>query len=103
MKRVIFASELGQQLDVVYLTSDNKPFVRYMEAVNHANGNYENEPLKDKTIRELFNDIDENADLISRNLIIQKIEEQESKLHDMDCEGHIWWNKFKKFIKEIKK
>ena len=32
----IFETELGQQLDVIYVTSDDKPFIRFEEAVIHA-------------------------------------------------------------------
>ena len=31
--------------------------------------------------------------------LIKRIEEKEKGLDDMDVEGHIWWNKFKEFIK----
>jgi len=33
----IFTTELGQQLDVIYVTSDGAPFIRYEEAVKHTN------------------------------------------------------------------
>ena len=33
----IFFSELGQQLGVIYVTSDDKPFIRYDEALVHTN------------------------------------------------------------------
>jgi hypothetical protein len=33
----IFSTELGQQLGVIYVTSDDKPFIRYEEAVKHRN------------------------------------------------------------------
>jgi len=33
----IFATELGQQLDVIYVTSDDQVFIRYEEAVLHTN------------------------------------------------------------------
>ena len=33
----IFFSELGQQLEVIYVTSDDKPFIRYDEALVHTN------------------------------------------------------------------
>lgn len=32
----IFETELGQQLDVIYVTSDDQPFIRYEEAARHA-------------------------------------------------------------------
>lgn len=32
----IFETELGQQLSVLYVTSDDQPFIRYEEAVVHA-------------------------------------------------------------------
>jgi hypothetical protein len=33
----IFATELGQQLNVIYVTSDDQSFIRYEEAVLHTN------------------------------------------------------------------
>lgn len=33
----IFETELGQQLNVIYVTSDDKSFIRYEEAVLHTN------------------------------------------------------------------
>lgn len=33
----IFATDLGQQLNVIYVTMDDKPFIRYEEAVLHTN------------------------------------------------------------------
>ena len=33
----IFATSLGQQLSVIYVTSDDKPFIRYDEALAHTN------------------------------------------------------------------
>jgi hypothetical protein len=35
----IFATELGQQLNVIYVTSDDQPFIRYEEAVLHTQKN----------------------------------------------------------------
>lgn len=32
----IFATELGQQLSVIYVTFDDKPFIRYEEALAHT-------------------------------------------------------------------
>lgn len=59
----IFKSDLGQQLDVIYVTSDDKPFVRYEEALKHANGELvaNTKPLADKTITEWYPD--ENVNL----------------------------------------
>jgi hypothetical protein len=34
----IFKTDLGRQLDVIYVTSDDRPFVRIEEAIKHANG-----------------------------------------------------------------
>lgn len=31
----IFETELGQQLNVIYVTSDDQPFIRYEEALYH--------------------------------------------------------------------
>lgn len=51
----IFETELGQQLDVIYSTSDGMAFIRMSEAKNHANGLLEgSEPLENKTILEWF-------------------------------------------------
>lgn len=36
-----------------------------------------------------------------RKFILEKITEEEEKLHQQDAEGHIWWNKFRKFIEEL--
>lgn len=36
-----------------------------------------------------------------KEFIIERIEHEEAKLHEMDIDGHIWWNKFKDFIKDI--
>jgi hypothetical protein len=33
----IFETELGQQLNVIYVTSDDMAFIRYEEAVLHIN------------------------------------------------------------------
>jgi hypothetical protein len=32
----IFETDLGGQLDMIYVTSDDKPFIRYDEALEHA-------------------------------------------------------------------
>lgn len=32
----IFETDLGQQLDIIYVTSDDQPFIRYEEALKHA-------------------------------------------------------------------
>jgi len=33
--------------------------------------------------------------------ILRRISDEEKKLDDQDVAGHIWWNKFKEFIKAI--
>ena len=33
----IFETDLGQQLNVIYVTSDDRSFIRYEEAVIHTN------------------------------------------------------------------
>lgn len=33
----IFESELGLQLDVIYVTSDDIPFIRYEDALSYVN------------------------------------------------------------------
>lgn len=44
----IFDTDLGQQLDVIYVTSDNQPFIRLEEAQKHT------EKLENKTIIEFY-------------------------------------------------
>ncbi len=34
----LFNSPLGQQLDVIYSTSDDRVFIRYEEAISHTQG-----------------------------------------------------------------
>lgn len=48
----IFATELGQQLDVIYVTSDEKPFIRFGEAEYYAKKRHNENPLFDDTIEE---------------------------------------------------
>ncbi len=52
----IFATDLGQQLSVVYVTSDGKPFVRYSEALLHTNEmlNADPENFVDTTITDWY-------------------------------------------------
>lgn len=54
----IFETELGQQLDVIYVTSDDRAFIRYEEAVSHANYllNSDPENIVDTSITEWYND-----------------------------------------------
>jgi len=40
----IFGSSLGQQLTVIYVTSDDKPFIRYEEAQLHTNDMLNGDP-----------------------------------------------------------
>ena len=52
----IFATELGQQLNVIYVTSDDQPFIRYKEAVLHTNEllNADPENFVDTSITEWY-------------------------------------------------
>ncbi len=52
----IFDTDLGQQLDVIYSTSDGRVFIRKEEAIRHSDGNLDEgtQPLSDKTITEWF-------------------------------------------------
>ena len=52
----IFATELGQQLNVIYVTSDDQPFSRHEEAVLHTNEllNADPENFVDTTITEWY-------------------------------------------------
>ncbi len=52
----IFATELGQQLDVIYVTSDDQVFIRYEEAVLHTNEllNADPENFVDTSITEWY-------------------------------------------------
>lgn len=47
-----FASELGQQLDSIYSTSDNRVFIRKEEAIRHAEGQLDKntKPLADNSV-----------------------------------------------------
>ena len=42
----IFATELGQQLNVIYVTSDDQAFIRYKEALFHTNNLLNGDPEK---------------------------------------------------------
>jgi len=44
----VFQSDLGQQCTSLFVTSDNQPFIRYAEAINHS------QYLNDTTINEWF-------------------------------------------------
>jgi len=46
----IFQTELGKQLNVIYVTSDDRVFIRRSEAYNHI----KEYSLVDKTIEEWF-------------------------------------------------
>ena len=52
----IFSTELGQQLDVIFVTSDDYIFIRYEEALFHTNEmlNAEPENFIDTTITEFY-------------------------------------------------
>jgi len=52
----IFATGLGQQLDVIYVTFDDKPFIRYEEVVRHENEllNSESGKFVDTSITEWY-------------------------------------------------
>ena len=52
----IFATELGQQLDVIYVTSDDQAFIRYEDAVLHTNEllNADPENFVDTSITEWY-------------------------------------------------
>ncbi len=52
----IFETELGQQLNVIYATSDDKPFIRYSEAAQHAKEGLDRygNPLLDKSVTEWY-------------------------------------------------
>lgn len=52
----IFETELGQQLDVIYVTSDEQVFIRYEEAALHTNDllNADPENYVDTSITEWY-------------------------------------------------
>ena len=54
----IFETDLGQQLNMIYCTSDDRTFIRYGEAEKHTKGELDpdTKPLEDKTITEWYND-----------------------------------------------
>lgn len=56
----VFQSDLGCQLDVIYVTSDDKAFIRYEEALKHTKGELDNTlPLTDNSIIEFYPGIEE--------------------------------------------
>lgn len=52
----IFATELGQQLNVIYVISDDQAFIRYEDAVLHTNDllNADPENFVDTSITEWY-------------------------------------------------
>lgn len=52
----IFDTDLGQQLDIIYSTSDGRAFIRMSEALANTEGTLDegSKPLEDKTILEWF-------------------------------------------------
>jgi hypothetical protein len=51
----IFNTSLGQQLDIIYVTSDDRAFIRRSEALQHITGELDGtKPLKNKTVVEWF-------------------------------------------------
>ena len=52
----IFETELGQQLNVIYVTSDDQQFIRYEEALLHTNEllNADPENFVDTSITEWY-------------------------------------------------
>ena len=48
----IFNTELGQQLSEIFVTSDDRVFIRHGEALKHTNGELDDNtlPLVDKSI-----------------------------------------------------
>ena len=56
----VFETPLGEQLTSVFVTSDDRVFIRWSEANDYVHGRLEeSQPLADKTITEWFNDLDE--------------------------------------------
>ena len=51
-----FESELGQQCNELFSTSDDRVFIRYEEAVMHANGELDpdTKPLEDKFVMDWY-------------------------------------------------
>ncbi len=52
----IFATDLGRELNVIYVTSDDEPFIRYEEAKLHTNKllNADPENFVDTSITEWY-------------------------------------------------
>ena len=44
---------------------------------------------------------DKISESISFEKLYQEIDKKESELHDMDAEGHIWWHRFRNFLKDL--
>ena len=49
----VFCTELGQQLNELYTTSDDRVFIRLTEAISHTEGKLDEntQPLSDTTIK----------------------------------------------------
>lgn len=54
----IFESGLGLQIDKIHVTSDDRVFIRYEEAVKHTNGDLDKDTMSliDKTITVWYQD-----------------------------------------------
>jgi len=76
-----FASELGQQLDGIYSTSDNRVFIRKQEAIAHTEGRLDEHcvALKDNTVLLWF---EEGGDNVSIKVWPEKIDPDDN--HHLD-------------------
>jgi DNA-binding Xre family transcriptional regulator len=45
-----------------------------------------------------FDDVFGEGKITTKTKILDIITEEESKLHDEDASGHIWWNRFRELI-----
>jgi len=85
-----FQSSLGQQLDILYSTSDDRVFIRYHEeAVKHTEGllDHGTAPLVDKTIETWYPEEDDEEN--ERNLM-----REESKRRTLTEDERIIYNIF---------
>jgi hypothetical protein len=59
----IFETQIGEQLEMIYVTSDDKAFVRHGEAIMHTNDMLNGDPEKsvDTTVETWFREYKEEV------------------------------------------
>lgn len=71
----IFATELGQYLNVIYVTSDDQPFIRHEEAVLHTNEllNADPENFVDTSITEWYPEVNNTVMKFIKKQLLRSI------------------------------